>query len=257
MIIEKRKMPHEVQGIIEQLEVLVKDLFSDKLRGIYIHGSIATGHFNVDSSDIDFFVLLENRPSDADFMEIQRIHKKITERDPYWGVRLEGSYIGLEMLKSKEPPEIKRPYVNGGTAQWAIYGQEWIFEKSVLRELGITIVGESLSDLIQLVTKEEIRCASRRALMEWWLQVLEEETKLDEEYLVYGVLSMCRVIYSIQTGETKSKKECALWLMEKSDEERKRLIQAALEWKVGMEFGHETEVIGFIRETIQQYGNDY
>jgi len=48
------------QHILEEIQQIYSDLYSDNLIGIYVHGSLAMGCYNPESSDIDFLIIIKN-----------------------------------------------------------------------------------------------------------------------------------------------------------------------------------------------------
>ena len=47
----------EINGILDELLSGVKTVLGSRLVGLYIHGSLASGEFNPQTSDIDFLVV--------------------------------------------------------------------------------------------------------------------------------------------------------------------------------------------------------
>lgn len=102
----------------------ISEVLGDNLIGVHIHGSLALGGFNCKTSDIDFVVLTKEILSSKDFELLKTFHKKLAEKYPKFGNRLEGSYITKFMLSEKEPPDYPRPYLNGNQFIWAKYEYE-------------------------------------------------------------------------------------------------------------------------------------
>ncbi|HSH55965.1 MAG TPA: nucleotidyltransferase domain-containing protein [Candidatus Limnocylindrales bacterium] len=101
--------PYEdVNKVLELLARGLKELLGGQLVGLYLTGSLTYGDFDKGSSDIDFLAILNNPLSDEQLETIKQLHQQIGEAVPFWAKRLEGSYVSVEMIKTKERPEEKK-----------------------------------------------------------------------------------------------------------------------------------------------------
>jgi len=241
----------DINGILFKFKEGIKETLKKRVFGIYIHGSLALGDFNPNSSDIDFLVVTKNPLSEDDINSLREFHLNMETKYPKWWNRLEGSYIPKDILKRLEPPDIPRPYLNNGKLMLAKYGYEWILEKYVLREYGIVLDGPPFSKLVDPIESKDLKRATLNLLHEWWKPMIYDTDRLyDTEYQVYAVLTMCRVLYTLNHGKIVSKPKAAQWVKEKlNHEKRKQLIESALKWYEGknMNFDHPDETVDFIR----------
>lgn len=99
---------YEVNNIIQLLLREVKKVLKDQFIGMYIHGSLATGDFNLDNSDIDFLIVTKDTVSRDLFIALEKIHNCIERTGNKWANRLEGSYVSKKILTSEGPPYIPR-----------------------------------------------------------------------------------------------------------------------------------------------------
>jgi hypothetical protein len=65
---------------------------------------------------------------------------------------------------------------------------------------------------------------------------------------------MCRSLYVLERGELASKPDAARRALETQGKPWKDLIEAAGNWKVGMEFHSMKEVSQFIHFTLARWG---
>lgn len=63
-----------INEILNKIVGSYKDILKDNLVGIYIHGSLAMNCFNPKSSDIDFLVVIKEKPT---FSEIENLYDKV------------------------------------------------------------------------------------------------------------------------------------------------------------------------------------
>lgn len=53
----------------------MQNILGKKLVGLYLYGSLATGDFNQNVSDIDLVAVLESEVDDRDFERLKKMHK--------------------------------------------------------------------------------------------------------------------------------------------------------------------------------------
>lgn len=243
---------NDVSSIVQLLLNEVKKVLKSQFIGMYIHGSLAIGDFNIYSSDIDFFVVTKDVVSKDLFIALEEMHKHIVQKNNRWANRLEGSYVCKEMLKSKEPPNIPRPYINGGEFSLSNHGYEWIIELYTIREDGIIIEGPRPKELINPISSKELKQASLRILNEWWAPMLSNTSQLENcEYQAYSVLTMCRILYMVEYGAVVSKRKAGKWASGILCNRWSKLIEQAMLWKKGEVFNNINETMKFIRFTIE------
>ncbi|AKI97399.1 aminoglycoside adenylyltransferase domain-containing protein [Kosmotoga pacifica] len=243
----------DVNTILHKLKSSVKAVLREQFIGMYVHGSLASGDFNPESSDIDFLVVTANELSGKTIAALKDMHACITNSGSKWARKLEGSYIHQHALKQYNPPDAPRPYVNEGNFHLVKYGSEWILEKHVLLEHGIVIEGPPLQTLIDPIKPDDIRQATLAILNEWWLPMLHDTTRLkSDEYQAYGVLTMCRILYTLKHGTIASKPVSAAWVKKEFNGQWTSLIELALTWREGMHLSILNELMNFIRFTLNQ-----
>lgn len=93
----KHVLPTEVQQLMEQYTVELKEIFLDeKIVEVYIYGSIALGAFHVETSDVDFVTVISDSVNEAEKQQLVELHKKLSGST--LGNRMDGMYIPLADL---------------------------------------------------------------------------------------------------------------------------------------------------------------
>lgn len=242
----------EVNITLHDLKKRLKLVFSKQLIGIYIHGSLAAGGFNRQRSDIDFLIVTSNEIHRKLFSDLQRMHNKIIDDHPEWGMKLEGSYITREKFYQIDVPCSPRPYLHNGHLEFCEYGPEWILERHVLREHGIVLEGPKPNMVIERISPIQIKKATLKFLYDWWMPMLKDTKRLaDSEYQVYTVLTMCRVLYTLQTGNISSKETAAKWVIS-IYKQWSKLINQALKWEKEQTFNLKKHTVKFIKFTVRR-----
>ncbi|NPV02841.1 MAG: DUF4111 domain-containing protein [Brevinematales bacterium] len=209
----------DVNKTVSMLLFQSKDILRDHFIAMYLHGSLATGDFNPETSDVDFVIITTSFLSDVTIQELRIMHKSLMNQFPVWGERLEGSFVSKDLLKQGTPPTEPRPYINQKSFNIAPYGYEWALEKHVLREKSIALTGIPASTFIAPVSLDEIRGAVINLLRYDWEPLLREPSRLhDSGYPEYTILTMCRCLYTIENNGIVSKKVAAEWVQNRFPE---------------------------------------
>lgn len=245
----------DVNQVIQLLADGLKDLLGDQLAGLYLTGSLTYGDFDKGSSDIDFLAVISSPLSEEQLETVKELHQQIGEAVPFWAKRLEGSYITTDMIKTKECPEEKRPYVNGGKINQYKYGSEWTINLYALQETGVSIVGPEPLQMFPVVTIEDVREASKQDLLNDWQPKLDDPDAFnhagyDSNHLrAYAVLTICRILHGAKNDGIASKRVASTWVKE-TYKDWAELVEQAEQWQHGQEMGSDNKVKDFIRYTI-------
>lgn len=250
---EKLRLKNALSHLVEALNKELKG----NLKSVIVHGSLCAGDFDYQSSDVDILVLTENVLSKQDFYIISHLHNSMKRHYPEWAERFEASYITVAQFYTLAPPAEPRVYVNNGLAQLEPYGAEWYFEKHTISTSGLAIYGDSFDRGKLAVTSTKLRIAAFQILMEWWKPIVDRGMhSLSDHYLAYGVLSMCRIIMTIESGQTGSKIEAAEYVLEQYPSVHNEVIKNVMKSREHNGF-ERNKAIGFIRETVNRYLAEY
>lgn len=214
----------EIYKEIAVFQQLVQRALGGKYYGLYIHGSLALGDFDMSTSDIDFMVVVSEALSENDFVNLDLMHQNFIERSGHWGNRLEGSYVDLDWLCNHYPPQTSRPYYNDGILKQALYGHEWTLELYTLREYGLRVDGEDLKVYIPEISEGILREATHLLLENSWMPLTDGPYVFEPHYRVYAVVTMSRALYMIEFGQVVSKVVAWEWVCSSIDAKYKNLV---------------------------------
>lgn len=223
-----------------------------RFAGMYLYGSLATGGFDPDSSDIDFLVVTEREVTPPEFQPLAAMHARIAASGLPWATRLEGSYISRVALRRYVPEDAPHPMLlTHEPLHMSVHGSDWILQRAMLRERGVVLAGPDPQSLIDPVSPDEIRAAVRAALHEWWEPMIDDPTRLHwHGYPAFAVLTMCRALCTLETGTLSSKPEAARWALDTLEPRWAPLIQSALVQRDDMPVARVREIQDFIRYTV-------
>lgn len=240
----------EINALLAQFLAELQVVLSAQLAGLYLHGSLAGGDFNPHRSDIDFLVATQGPLDDAQVAELASLHKRFSAAGSRWAAELDGSYFPLAALRRYDPADACYPHVEShGALGVEQHESDWILQMHVLRERGLALAGPAPDTLIDPVSPDDLRRASRDILHVWWLPQLDDTYRLQESgYQTYAILTMCRILYTVTQGAVVSKTVAARWLQEQAPPWAP-LVAAALQWRNGLPLAHLEETLAFIRFT--------
>jgi predicted nucleotidyltransferase len=229
----------EINQVLDLLLKNASQVLGNQLVGMYLYGSLSSGDFDPETSDIDFLVVTTSTLPDKTIADLEIMHHRLWESHTKWAGKLEGSYIPKREIKKHNPRTVACPTVNEGRFYLDTPGSDWIIQRHIVREQGVILAGPDPKTLIDPVSTADLRRAIRGVLYEWWFPMLEDPTWLREhgsEYHAYAILTMCRALYTLENGTVVSKSVAAHWVQGKLGEDWSRVIdQALLAQKPGSE----------------------
>lgn len=243
----------KVINLVRIFKDRIKGVLGKNLHSIYIHGSVALDDFSDDTSDIDFLVISNQTLGQCDFQKIHNLHNDLCKVNE-WGSRIECSYVTLDQFLSASRPSVERVYYNK-TLKWEKYGYEWFIEKHIIATAGILIHGQDLNLQNYILNENELRKVITEIILNTWSPLIDKLNELENNYIIYLVLTMCRIIHSMELGQIYSKSESAYYTMEKFKDNplTSKVIKESLDWTEGHVFDLRKDAVTFIRTTIMDY----
>jgi predicted nucleotidyltransferase len=225
-------MPHtsypDVEAILNRLRSDIQETLGDNLVGLYLYGSLVTGDFDSEISDIDLLAVTASAATDTELERLREMHERFACNNPVWEDRIEAAYVSTIALKTFRTPSATIAIISPGEPfHTKEAGHDWLLNWYIVLNQGVVLIGPSPNTLIPQITKDEFLNAVRRQVADWgeWIYHLRER-----KAQAYAILTMCRALYAIRNGEQTSKRRAALWAMEALPE-WSPLIDNALLWR--------------------------
>ena len=231
-----RNTPTPYADINQLLDVLltrIQSVLGAHLVGLYLYGSLAAGDFDHDTSDIDLVAATSTRLEAHDRESLRALHEEIAAQWGRWGTQLEVAYWPLTALRRDDAADCRHPSVTP-TAPFGIHelGRDWVINRYVLREKGITLYGPSPTTLIDPISPEQLVEAVHEDLCQGWRAYLDGPTAMHPRYYqAFVILTLCRALYALECGDFVSKPQAAAWAERTLPAEWIPLIQRALAWR--------------------------
>jgi predicted nucleotidyltransferase len=200
-----RSYERALDEVLDPLVADLREVLDANLIGLNLYGSAVTGGFDPGVSDLDLIAIMRGEIADLDLSALDRVHGRVTDRDPSWTDRLEIVYVARATLasgsSSREPLAVISPgepfHVTGPASDWT---QNWY----LARETGVSLFGPPATAFIPEISSADFVGAVRR-----YLGYLAGQRPS-----AYAVLSACRAVRTLETGIPCSKQEGAARLRE-------------------------------------------
>jgi predicted nucleotidyltransferase len=246
----------DVNEVLSLLLFRVKEILKDQFIGMYLYGSLSSGDFNPETSDIDFLFVTSDTLSEKTIFELEAMHQEIWAAGLKLARKPEGAYVPAKLIRRHDPEGPLCPTVNEGKFYVASLGSDWIIQRHVVREYGVVIDGPDPKTLIDFVSPDEIRGAVLAILQEWWFPMLDDPSWLrnhESEYHAFAVITMCRVLHALEHGTIVSKPKAVRWASKKLRDRWLQLIDKAIAASRNEEQGDFLdETLDFIRFIKEQ-----
>jgi predicted nucleotidyltransferase len=220
----------DVNAILNLLHSNVKEILQDQFVGMYLFGSLANGDFD-QHSDIDVLVVPKDKISNDMFSSLQTMHTRVANIDSPWATQLEVSYIPQKALRRFDPMNMLHPHMDRGRGEslhMLTHESDWIVQRHILRERGIILEGPAPQSLIDPISSNDLRQAVMDVLPLWAKPILDDPDHIKSRgYQSFIVLSLCRMLYTLQCGTIISKRAAAQWAQETLSKQWTALIARA------------------------------
>ena len=224
----------DVMSVLEAVLAGARGVLGERVVGLYLYGSLATGDFSPETSDIDFVVVTEGEASDDDVAALAAMHARLAASGGL-AAALEGSYIPRTALRRWDPANARHPHLSHDAPfQVAQHGADWVIQRFVLREHGVAVAGPALREWIDPVMPAQLRAALAHLLGDFWAKHgSSDEFLRPRAYQVFAVQTMCRALHTLEHGEIASKPVAARWALDALPERFRRAIERALAFPNG------------------------
>lgn len=232
--------PHaDVNTLLRVLRDEVTRILGPALVGMYLSGSLALGNLTA-GSDVDVVVATEGELSDKTLAALRTMHDWLSASGMRWADQLEMVYIPVAALRRHDPAHATHPYLGRGPGEHLrviTLHTDWVVHRVVLRDRGIILAGPPPTTLIDPISLDELRSAQVELMRFWWAPMARVGEGVAADFLrqrghqSLAVLTMCRMLYMLRTGEITSKSAAACWGQANLDPCWFGLIERADAWR--------------------------
>jgi hypothetical protein len=254
------RLPSDVAETIEALQNGAHEALGANLIALYLRGSLVTGDFDPEASDIDFFAVTERRLSEREFAALETLHDGFATLPNRYGDQLEGPYIDRDAARRFRSGERHPTIARNEPLLWREHYANWVFERWTLRTSGVTLFGPEPQTLLDPIASDEILAAVRVNMVRWveWINAPDDpEWLLPRGHKAYVVETMCRILYTLATGELAGKPRSVAWALEAAPEPWRATVIHSQVWRNDqtVDLSIAPEVMAFVRWTATQAEN--
>jgi hypothetical protein len=241
-----------IDAVLGRLLSGSRRVLRDDFFGMYLFGSLASGGFNDETSDIDFVVVTRSAIGAQTAAALAGLNREVQANGAPWAGKLEGSFMPLGVFADPPPDAALYPTIGmGGWFGPDHKGIERALQRHLLRADGIVLAGPAPETFIAPVSAEALRRETLDLLRDWWAPQLDDPTRIRKRgYQAYAVLTMCRALYTLETGGLASKPEAARWARQRLPERWHGLIDRAGVWKADDDVDDLAATLDLIRHTV-------
>ena len=236
----RRDVRQQVHGLVGEL----RRILGSNLVGAYLYGSLATGHFRPETSDLDFLIVIKRRMTPA----TKRRVADTLLRDSNQPIEIELSILArTDIHPWRHPSSFDFHYSEQHRRRYQRELQSGIWRRwrgrqgtdpdlaadiTLARYKSIPLVGEPAKAVLPVVPGEDFLDASRRDV-EWARERLHQRP-------VYAALNPCRILAYFKELRHLSREEAGVWALGVVPDRYHAVITAALNVSRGRK--HPSEI---------------
>jgi hypothetical protein len=251
----------DVNAVLDTVTTQAHAILGEHFVGLYLSGSLAVGDFDPRSSDIDFVVVTDGQlPADR-VAALREMHARFAAGESPWAERIEAVYIPQDALRDGAPPAARYPVLEkGDTLTLAPLEDGWPVQVYTLREHGVAVAGPTPRTFIPPVPPADLNRAGAGIAAQWLDQARTDPSWLDwlrpRRHQAFVVLTLCRLLYTLETGGVISKPGAARWGVQRLGPEWTGLIAQAVagQHAAGDATAHDiAETVALVALTVERF----
>jgi hypothetical protein len=212
----------DVNEALREFHASIQAILWPRLRGMYLVGSLAIGDFDPATSDLDIIVVTARSLPEDRIAALREFHARFGASVSPWAERLECVYIPQDDLRFPASASVCYPQVERDRACFVEpLDPGWSVQRYSLREHGMVIAGPNPRDLLDPVDPDEMRRDGAIIARTWLDQAEHDRAWLDwarpRPYFAFVVATICRLLYTLETGDVASKPAATRWAQQTLD----------------------------------------
>jgi len=244
----------DARETLHQLTSTLESHLGADLLGLYLFGSLAAGGFYPGKSDLDLMAIVAAPVEEGEQLDALRtLHDAFVAERPAWVERIEVSYVPLDVLQTLgDRPKGRIAVINPGEP---LHMRDTGFESTLdwhsVTTQGETLLGPQPLDLGPEVSPGAYRRAVEALVNEWPSNVRAPWVAYVPAHQGYIVLTLCRALYGLATGEQATKDEAAAWAAARYPEWASFIHEARARYRADVHDAHRA-LITFTDHVVAQ-----
>ncbi|MGY4910349.1 aminoglycoside adenylyltransferase domain-containing protein [Micromonospora aurantiaca (nom. illeg.)] len=193
--------------VLSDLREAWRRTLADDLLGLYVHGSLVAGDFDVNRSDLDLLAVLASDPDEKLLGVLADLHADLDRRHPLWAGRIEVEYVSLDAVRAVPGRDHLIARISPGEALHLLPATTHrVVTWAAVHDYGRTLLGPPAGELLPAVEPGLVRAALRDHVRDWPAWVLDMTPPGAQSY---AVLTLCRAYQRLCDGRQLSKRQAA------------------------------------------------
>lgn len=241
--------PSNIRDFVQELQISISEILKDDVTGFYLHGSLAMGGFNPNSSDIDISVVTNNRIRLEQKRNLARVFLNYSG-SPY---PIEISFLNRNQLMNWEHPCL---YDFHYSEYWRTRYEEELVNNTnkyinddihsdedlaahitIINHRGICLMGRPINEVFPDIPKSDYISSIINDYQDCLTNI--------EDDPIYCSLNILRVYWYLKEGVISSKVEAGNWGMKNLPENIAETVR-----KVNDSYQSENNSISFKKEEL-------
>jgi predicted nucleotidyltransferase len=246
----------DVRGTLDELATEIRTHLGRRLLGLYVFGSLAAGGFHEGRSDLDLVAVLDSDVADgADLDSLRALHDAFEAARPEWRDRVEVLYVSHAVLGSfASVPSGSVARVSPGEPlhQRDLGGDiSWLLDWHGVVTGGETLFGPPPLTLGPDVSNERFRAAVVSQLKELRDVARHKDVAYVPVHQGYIVATVCRALYSLETGRQTSKSDAVEWAADRFPEQAEFIVEHYAAYRADV-WAAQRRVIEFVDAAVER-----
>lgn len=220
------RLPAKLSNLLDSLKQQLPIILGRNLVGIYLYGSITNSSFNSKRSDVDCLVITARELSDTQFRKLGAWLNEACQSNP-WTSRLQISFLLRDQVLTMNARachyqfgQLTRDSSDGNPIIWLDYQRG-----------GKLLHGPEVETFLPAITPEIFSTALKRELGYLREEISDNPASAWRDvplYRAYAVLTVCRILYSLEHQGITSKPTAAKWVIKRWPKLWTKVINKAL-----------------------------
>ena len=227
-------MPDDVQALLSQVLAEQQAILGANLIGLYLRGSLVSGDFDPETSDIDALCVTQNALTDAEVEALSAMHLRLSASPNCYARELELTYLPRRTALRWQPGE-RWPtlYRGSGVLAWQPHGENWVLERWMILNGDSTLYGPPPATLFESVSAEQLRRAVQSRQRDWHAFALTPDDPGwgHRGHAAYATETICRILQTFSTGKLGSKPAAVRWALLALPDPWRGLVERSQGWK--------------------------
>ncbi len=248
------------EQLLDKIVNKYSSVLKNNLVGIYLHGSLAMECFNPLFSDIDFIVVVKEKPLSKDMRKLIDILIELSDMGPEKGFEM-SVLLEDEAVNFKYPTPFILHYSNMYKNKYINHSDYFCGDSEdpdlaahfvIIRERGKCLVGKPINEVFKKIPTKYYIASIMNDVIDSKDEILNNQ--------IYYVLNLCRVLCFLKEGKVCSKKEGGEWAKLNLPVKYKGIIESALNTysyadELNIEKGRLIEFADFMLDNIIEIKN--